>query len=166
MGIRARMKSESGEAWEAVDEVGAPVLARTPDLRRLLAYWNEKRGTRRFPGRADIDPVDLRFMLDRIALIEVHDQAGRRFRLRLVGSWWSRKFDFEPTGTWLEDWPNPEQMKLTLASYEKLLVLRRPVILRRDEWIDGTQLSYEAALLPLSDDGDQISMIVAGIGGG
>ena len=159
------MTSDSGQALVAVDEEGTPVPARTPDLRRLLAYWDEKRGARRFPGRADIDPIDLRFMLDRIALIEVHDQ-GRRFKLRVVGSWWSRKFGFEPTGIWLEDWPNPEQMQLTLKSYEKLLVLRRPVLLHRDEWVEGTMLSYEAILLPLSDDDDRISMIVAGNGGG
>jgi hypothetical protein len=152
-------------AWEGVDEVGAPVLARTPDLQRLLTYWHEKRGGRSFPARADIDPLDLGFMLDRIALVEVHDQVTRRFRLRLVGTWWTRKYDFEPTGSWLEDWPSTAQKNLTLASYEKLLVLRRPLILQRNEWLDGATLYYEAALLPLSDDGARISMILAGIGG-
>lgn len=158
------MMANSDEGREGVDESGAPVPARTLDIRRLLAYWHDQRGARRFPSRNDIDPVDLRFMLDRIALVEVHDQAGRRFRLRLVGSWWSQKYGFEPTGWWLEDWPNPEQQKLTLASYERLLMLRQPVILNRNEWIDGTLLSYEAALLPLSENDERISMIVAGIG--
>ncbi len=55
-------------------------------------------------------------------------------------------------------------MKLTLASYEKLLALRQPLILRRNEWVDDAMLNYEAALLPLSDDGDRISMIMAGVG--
>ena len=152
------------KAWGSVDESGAPIAVRTPDLQRLLAYWHQKRGKQTFPARADIDPIDLGFMLDRIALVEVHEQASRRFRLRVVGSWWSRKYDFEPTGSWLEDWPSSAQRDLTMASYEKLLTLRRPVILHRNEWLDGAMLSYEAALLPLSDNGERISMIFAGIG--
>lgn len=159
------MTTEAGETLGGVDEGGTPVLAQTPDLQRLIAYWHEQRAARDFPARKDIDPVDLSFMLDRIALVEVHDRRERRFRLRLVGSWWSRKYDFEPTGRWLEEWPNPAQMKLTLASYERLLALRRPLLLRRNDWVGDTMLSYEAALLPLSDDGDRISMIMAGIGG-
>lgn len=154
------------KAWDGVDESGATVPVRTPDLQRLLAYWHERRGARDFPARGDIDPVDLGFMLDRIALVEVHDQADRRFRLRVVGTWWSRKYDFEPTGSWLEDWPSTPQKNLTLASYEKLLMLRQPVILRRNEWLDNAMLQYEAALLPLSDDDARISMILVGIGRG
>lgn len=148
----------------AVNELGSPVSVQSPDLHKLLTYWHEKRAGRTFPTRADIDPIDIRFMLDRIALVEVHEGAGRRYRLRVVGSWWTRKYGFEPTGIWLEDWPNPEQLKLVLASYEALMVQRRPLILTRDHWIDERMLSYEAVLLPLSEDGEQISMIVAGIG--
>ena len=41
---------------------------RHKDLRRLLDYWRRKRNGRAFPRRADIDPLDLGFMLGRIAL--------------------------------------------------------------------------------------------------
>jgi PAS domain len=40
------------------------------DLVRLLSYWHDRRGARTFPQRVDIDPLDLRFMLDRITLTE------------------------------------------------------------------------------------------------
>ena len=103
-------------------------------------------------------------MLERIALIEVHDGPRRRYRLRLVGSWWAQKYGFEPTGIWLDEWPNPDQLKLVLATYERLIALRRPLVLVRDHWIDEKLLNYEAALLPLSEDDAQITMIVAGIG--
>lgn len=150
--------------YVAVDERGVPVSVLDSDLQRLLVYWRERRAERGFPRRADIDPLDLGFMLERIALVEVHEGARRRYRLRVVGSWWVRKYGFEPTGIWLEDWPKPEQLKLVLESYEALVALRQPVILKRDHWIDEQLLNYEAALLPLSEDGVQISMIVAGIG--
>jgi hypothetical protein len=34
----------------------------------------------------------------------------------------------------------------------------------RDAWVDDKKLGYEILLLPLSEDGTRISMIVTGIG--
>jgi hypothetical protein len=147
----------------AVDERGAPVTARHPDIQRLLAYWCGKSGERNFPKRGDIDPIDLRFMLDRVALVEVHEGDTRRFRIRVAGSWWRGQYGFEPTGLWLEDWPNPEQRQLVLATYRSLMDLRQPMIFMRNHWVDDRKLEYEAALLPMSEDGVRISMIMAGI---
>jgi len=147
----------------AVDESGAPVIARQLDIQRLLAYWREKCGARNFPRRSDIDPIDLRFMLDRIGLVEVHEGDMRRFRIRVAGSWWRGQYGFEPTGLWLEDWPNPEQRRLVLATYRSVMELRQPMIFMRDHWVDDRKLDYEAALLPMSGDHGRISMILAGI---
>src|SRR6185369_5611421 len=113
-------------------------LAEAPaseDLRRLLAYWDRQRGDREFPGRGDIDPVDLRFMLDRIALTEVHGDP-RRYRLRLVGGYWHRLLGFEATGLWLEDWPHAGQKAMTVAFYEALIGGRVPRFTRRDGIVD------------------------------
>jgi hypothetical protein len=147
----------------AVDESGNPVTARHRDIQRLLAYWREKRGARDFPRRADIDPIDLRFMLDRIALVEVHAGDTWRYRIRVAGSWWRGQYGFEPTGLWLEDWPNIEQRELVLVTYRSLMEQRRPLVFLRDHWVDDRRLDYEAALLPISEDGVTISMIMAGI---
>lgn len=160
----------------AVDLDGAPVPVRHPDLRRLLAYWYGKRDGREFPRRADLDPLDFWFMLERVALTEIHNGSGqgedgkiqdgdkRRYRLRLVGSWWTQLHGFEPTGLWLEDWPNPGQLQLTTAAYGVVIGRRRPVLASRDAWVDEQKLRYEIMLLPLSEDGTRISMIMTGIG--
>jgi len=132
-------------------------------LRRLLAYWQERCGAREFPRRADIDPVDFRFMLDRIALTEVHE-APRRYRLRLVGSYWYRLLGFEATGIWMHDWPHANQRKLTEDFYDALVDGRRPRFAQRDVIMDDQLLHYEIMLLPLSEDGSRISMIMTGIG--
>jgi hypothetical protein len=142
---------------------GLPEAPASEDLRRLLAYWNRQRGGRAFPRRADIDPIDLKFMLDRIALSEVHENP-RRYRLRLVGGYWYRLAGFEPTGTWLEDWPHAGQKAMTVAFYEALIEGRVPRFTRRDSIVDDRVLSYEIMLLPLSEDGVRISMIMTGIG--
>jgi hypothetical protein len=43
---------------------GAPQLEIDDDrLRRLFAYWLEKRGERPFPAKAEIDPVEFSYIL-------------------------------------------------------------------------------------------------------
>ena len=103
-------------------------------------------------------------MLDRIALTEIHDGDKRRHRLRVVGSWWTRLLGFDPTGLWLEDWPTPGQLQLTTSAYAAVIALRRPMLASRDAWVDERKLSYEIMLLPMSEDGKRISMIMTGIG--
>ncbi|HKP22963.1 MAG TPA: PAS domain-containing protein [Dongiaceae bacterium] len=139
------------------------VEPRHPDLLRLLDYWHGKRGARAFPRRADVDPVDLGFMLARIALTEVHDDP-RRYRLRLVGSWWAQLSGAELTGTWLDEWPKANLGKLTIDTYEAVIATRTPLCAQRDAWVDEKKLSYEILLLPLSEDDQRISMILTGIG--
>ena len=144
---------------------GQEGLPQSADLRRLLAYWEERRGGRAFPRRSDVDPIDLKFMLDRIALTEVHGEPGRlRYRLRVVGTFWYRLLGFESTGMWMEDWPHSNQRKLSEDFYAALIEGRRPRFARRDIILDDQLLHYEIMLLPLSEDGDRVSMIITGIG--
>jgi hypothetical protein len=152
-----------------MSETGQPETAPThPDLVRLLHYWQGRRGTRVFPRRADIDPLDLGFMLPRIALTEVHEAGGqaepRRYRLRVVGSWWAALAGFELTGMWLDALPLANMRKLTADTYESVIAARRPLCAVRDAWVDDKRLGYEILLLPLSEDDARISMIVTGIG--
>ena len=136
---------------------------RHPDLLRLRDYWHRQRGARIFPRRADIDAVDLGFMLARIALTEVHEDP-RRYRLRLVGSWWGQLSGLELTGRWVDDWPQANLRKRTTDTYDAVIAARAPLCARRDAWVDEKRLSYEILLLPLSEDGARISMILTGIG--
>ncbi len=149
-------------------EDGTEALPRSSDLRRLLAYWQERSGQREFPRRADIDPIDLRFMLERIALTEVHEDpanpGARRYRLRLVGSFWYRLIGYELTGTWTHDFQHVNQRKLTEDFYAVLIEGRQPRFAERDMIVDDQLLRYEIMLLPLSEDGSRISMIMTGIG--
>jgi hypothetical protein len=149
-------------------EDGHESLPKSGDLRRLLAYWQERCGEREFPRRADVDPIDFRFMLDRIALTEVHedpaDPAVLRYRLRLVGSFWYRLAGLELTGKWMHEFPRANQRKLTEDFYAALIKGRQPRFARRDAIVDDQLLHYEIMLLPLSEDGSRISMIMTGIG--
>lgn len=134
-----------------------------PDLQRLLAYWRSRCGSRLFPRRSDIDPVDFSFMLERIALTEIHENP-RRYRLRVVGSWWHRTAGLELTGTWIEDLPHANQRRISIEAYERMIAARHPVVTVRDAWVDEQKLSYEIMHLPMSEDGERISMILTAIG--
>lgn len=138
-------------------------VPRHPDLQRLLAYWRGQCGSRPFPRRSDIDPLDFSFMLERIALTEIHE-SPRRYRLRVVGSWWQRTAGKELTGTWIEDLPGVNQRRISIEAYERMIAARRPTVTVRDAWVDEIQLSYEIMHLPLSEDGERISMIMTAIG--
>jgi hypothetical protein len=155
----------SGGAINQAD--GSEGLPKSADLQRLLAYWHERRGEREFPSRTDIDPLDFRFMLERIALTEVHDSADqgpRRYRLRLVGSFWYRLIGAELTGKWTDEFEHVNQRKITEDFYAALIAGRRPRFIQRDVIVDDQLLHYEIMLLPLSEDGSRISMIMTGIG--
>jgi hypothetical protein len=131
-------------------------------LRRFHAYWNARRGDRAFPRRADIDPVDFPYILGQIALVEVTDDP-RVYRWRLVGNWWLEKFGIEATNTWVDDWPFAEQRQGVRRAYDKVRAARRPLVFARTVWLDRRKLACEVLMLPLSEDGQNISMIVVAL---
>jgi hypothetical protein len=59
--------------------------SRDETLRRLLAYWQERRGARRFPARGDVDPVEFRYALGHVSMVDVVGDPPR-FRFRLVST--------------------------------------------------------------------------------
>lgn len=157
---------------------GQPGLPEHYDLRRLHGYWSHCRQGRLFPSRADIDPLDFAFMLNRIALTEVYEtdprdpapsharasDGGRYFRFRIVGSWWRDVVGRELTGVWADDMPDTRMTDLTVGFYERMIALRLPLYATRDAWIEQKRLNYQILILPLSADGTRISMIMTGIG--
>lgn len=129
------------------------------DLRRLHDYWSARRprdvtpsgGGLGLPSRHDIDPVDLGWMLDRIALLECHDNP-LRFRCRVAGTWFSLRLAFEASGAWLHDWPNDVIRDTAISVYRLVHADGRPRRVIRQFTIDGVATLYEGAVLPLGAD--------------
>jgi hypothetical protein len=138
----------------SLDEVESPIL------RRFFQYYQEKRGDRTFPARADLDPVDFPYALGDVTLVNVHHDP-LNFSFRLDGSRHVERFGFDLTGRSLDDFPYPEMRQAIFASYKDVVDHRDTRRYFRDLESAGRWFRYETLLLPLSNDGTVIDMIVS-----
>jgi hypothetical protein len=76
-----------------------------PDVKRLLAYWNEKRGDRSMPVRADIVPSEIVSILPNIVIYDVVDD-GQDFRVRIFGTALVELIGEERTGKLVSEFGN------------------------------------------------------------
>jgi hypothetical protein len=134
-----------------------------PRLRRLLDYWHAKRGDRRLPARADLDPMDFAWLLGNISLADVVPAAQdgiRRYRFRLIGTRAVQRFGYDPTGRWLDDLPEPAYRRHLQAAYDEVVQRCVPLVERLDMLIDDRTHDYEILRLPLGADGETVDMIM------
>src|SRR5690348_5030782 len=68
-----------------------------PQLRFLLRYWQDLRGSRALPPAREIDAIEMRPALGYISLLDVVD-GGRDFHYRLFGSIVAGVSGFDMTG--------------------------------------------------------------------
>ncbi|WP_428248872.1 PAS domain-containing protein [Ferrovibrio sp.] len=133
-----------------------------PDLCRLLAYWQRQRGDRAMPTRADIDPLDFRYMLGSIVLVDVEPAGGDyRYRFRLVGVNVVEHAGNDLTGHYIEDYPGQEFATKLRESYTALVAGKVPRRVQRREFNDGRFYEMEALLLPLGAGGNVTMIMVA-----
>ena len=139
-------------------------------LVRLYDYWDAKRGGRRWPRRSDVDPLEMRFAIGNIDLIEItygdHPDgiapAPIVFRFRISGSNIDRDEGFNMQGKTLDEYPLPVHRENIRRTYLRILAEGNPdfeVLERLDE---GQITRYARMLLPLSDDGSRVDMFLAG----
>jgi hypothetical protein len=131
-----------------------------PKAVALYHYWNARRGIRPMPGRADIDPLEMRQWLPRITLVDVSPDATQ-FTYRLVGTQIVDLLGTNPTGRLVETaWPEDEAARL-LEGYREVVQTRAPIFCHQTcQWLDDQEPSAWAVRLPLSSDGVEVDMIL------
>ncbi len=137
------------------DEITSPLLL------QLLALWESKRTSTRLPARADLDPVELKFILGRLLILDV--LPGPRFRFRLHGSKLTEVAGYDMTGRFVDDLPNPENRRTLVGRCKALLESSEPMSVVRDRPLDGRRFSYEALWLPLARDGTEVDMLMCAL---
>ena len=134
----------------------------SPEQRDLLAYWQSKRQGRLAPARAEINPKEIPSLLRNLHLYEVKED-GQVFRLRLVGTELVAAVGADPTGKVItRETREPAYFERVFSCLQEGLAHRRPIrqtavrtlAPRRD------YTSAESLILPLSDDGRTVNMIL------
>jgi hypothetical protein len=128
-------------------------------LCHVVNYWCAKRKGRRMPARYDIDPLELRRLLPNIYLIDV--LGSSRYRYRLVGTTITGRLRTDSTGHFVDESLYGENAPLIVEMYDHVVDNRSPVINRGQSfWSEVDWMSYTSAVLPLSIDGETVTMMM------
>lgn len=102
VGMIGRTETRAPQTETAVESASQIV---DPVLSRLYAYWDGKRGDRKFPGRCDLDPVDIPSLLPSVFLISVR-HLPFDLVFRLAGTTITECVGVEMTGTRVTELPS------------------------------------------------------------
>lgn len=131
-------------------------------LAQLYAYWLAKRGGRFAPARADIDPLDLKFILPQLLVFDVLE-GGRDFRARVAGTGTFALHSADITGDLLSTLKPKEFADAIMGQYRAIIAHRQPTYSRTEYWEGDYEVeAYHALRLPLSSNGQDIDMILVG----
>lgn len=139
-----------------------PPGIKPPILRPVLDYWEQKRGTRAMPARRDIEPSELKPYLPHLCLIK--SLPGDEFRYRLVGTEITDRYGRNSTGKTIREIAASRPATLDVLKRMLLAVTthRRPVLASATLKLIGKEhVLSEALLMPLSDDGSTVTMILS-----
>jgi len=127
----------------------------------LYAYWERKRGARRMPSRADIDPADLKRILPNIILTKI-DRDGR-VRYTLVGTRCVAHAAMDYTNHYLDELDFTCDVGTDWHEVYRILYReRRPIFgIVKTFLKDNRVCELAEVLLPLSDDGETVSHCIA-----
>jgi len=132
-----------------------------PLLIRLHDHWRSLRRGREMPSRADLDPLDIAFILGNVLLVDVL-RDPTRFRIRLHGTNMVARAGYDMTGRFTDELPNAEFRAATEASFAHVAAKRRPRAWSRKRMIGDRWMNYDTLMLPLSADGVNVDMLLVG----
>jgi hypothetical protein len=129
------------------------------DLKFVLDYWGQKRGSRLAPTRADIDPADMTPLLPRVMLVDVSTDP-LDFRFRLAGTGLFRIHGAELTNKRALDLEPPAYGALIHRLYCDALTRRAPIAHRLLIECQTRRSAYMRIVLPLSEDNQAINRLM------
>lgn len=128
-------------------------------LLQLYRYWVSKCGTRLFPSRADIDPVEFRFALGKVSLVYILSNP-RRFRYGIVSTTLTDRLGYEMTGKFVEDIPEDDVRKYVTDLYSRAIQTRVPMYEKSLRFFHDQSWNHEVLVLPFSSNGDEIDLLM------
>jgi len=137
-------------------------LPRYPDLCFALEYWKSKKGDAFAPPRAAIDPIEMPQLLPRVMLADVETAEGSEpdFRYRLSGTGIRAVHGYDPTRLRPIELTPRIYGQLIDAHYRAAVAARQPLAHVIVMITNLKQRSYARIILPLSNDGATINMLM------
>lgn len=128
----------------------------------VLDYWCERRGGRRMPARADIDPAALGRLLPNIMLIETGEGTSARYRYRLVGTRVVQASGEDRTGRYFDEVEFFRRYPEVLDEYGTVVASVRPLFAPEPfcNEMHGTTYEVERLMLPLGQKDEKVDMIL------
>jgi len=130
-----------------------------PDMLKVLAYWEGKRGDRAMPSRGDIDPSEIVSFLPYIMLVDVVPDE-RRFVYRLVGTGEVEVRGNDPTGKPVAEAYFAASADGALKNYEAVCRTRAPLYEVDHFQVVDRYVGESNLFLPLSDDDETVNMVM------
>jgi hypothetical protein len=134
----------------------------SPRLKRLLCDWEDRRHGREFPCRADFTPFDLKYILGNVSLLDVtYDPLQFRYRLHATNI--SERMEKDMTNRNIDDLPVADHVHKARSHFTEVVQSRVPVAFTLSrEFLDHRDPhNCEVLMLPLSNDGTSINMIMS-----
>lgn len=133
-----------------------------PELKDLLALWEDKRAGRRVPDRADFSPFLLKPYLPRILIYEIVGQSpDRRFRIRLYGTLISHYSGRDPTGKFVDEVIEPHTYLEYRRGLNWIVDEARPVRATGSyHFVDRSFVHFESITMPLTTGGSEITQML------
>lgn len=134
-------------------------------LRRLYAYWLEKRGDRQFPTRTDIDPVEFPYVLGYVTLVDV-EHAPRRYHFRLDGSILVELSGQNYTGRYLDELQSElgdQYVAFIKETYDRVVDGGVAYRYHKNDLFDQQYFSEETLILPLGDQPPLVDRLIVAV---
>ena len=131
-------------------------------MRRLVAHWHAICHGRSMPRRADFDPLDVRFALGYLSLIQVEAEP-LRFYFRLDGTKQVDLFGVDCTRRYLDEVMPRDHTAMATASYREVVERGEPQYHRRQIQFHERLIDYEIVILPFSEDAKKVNLLLTGI---
>lgn len=130
-----------------------------PRLQAMYGYWLKLRGDCAMPARRSIAPQDIPALLPHIFLVDV--MPAGRYRFRLVGTHIVEHVG-DVTGQYLDEAASGEHYERAKRNFDT--VSQQPAIhylVSELYWRERSWTIYRRLLMPLSDDGLTVNMMMA-----
>ncbi len=140
--------------------VSGGIELQSPVNRKALAYWEFKRGARLMPSRADLDPAEMVEFLSFVFLLDVRREP-LDFRYRLIGTVMDEHMTSRYTGTWMSEIEHQKPPSIIWSSCQQVVETRVPF--SSDTPYVGKNKEFkrtEDIIMPLSDDGETVNMLL------